>query len=133
MPLFGPQRSAIETRLPRQSVVAVASSCTGSAGATVIAATHGDPLLAVLIFGATQTWIALELACRWRLRWRHSKLQEDIARAALGHPENENLRTLMMDVASTHQDELGRRLPTRPRLGQSTKGSGRLPPDSGAG
>ena len=79
----------------------------------------------MIILGAGQAWLAVELICRWRLRWRHSKLQEDIARKALEHPEDEDLRTLLMDVASTHLDELGDRLPTRPRLKQIRKESTR--------
>jgi hypothetical protein len=70
----------------------------------------------MIFFAATQIWTALEVACRWRLRWRVCRLQEDIVRKAMESPDDENLRTLLIDVASTHVDELGHRLPTRPRL-----------------
>ncbi len=112
------QRWAAKSRYSVRAVGAAASSCTGMAAGTVVAATHGDAVLAVLVFVVAQTWIGLEWFCRWRLRWRFSSLQEDIVRKALGDPGNEDIRTLLVDVASTHMAELGDRLPARPRLNQ---------------
>lgn len=95
---------------------AVIASCGGAAGAATIAAHHGNGAVAVVILLTMQAWSACELICRWRLRWRVARLQEDIARRAMDDPANENLRTLLADVAGTYLDELGTRLPLRPNL-----------------
>jgi hypothetical protein len=113
LPLFGHELPGTRARRPVVTIGAAVSSCTGLTGATVIAAVHGDTLVAVVVFLAAQAWIGVELTCRWRLKWRVSRLLEDIAREALRHPENLHLRTLLIDVASTHLDDLGDRLPTR--------------------
>jgi hypothetical protein len=101
-------------RAPRVGAL-IASSC-GALGAAAVAAKHGSDVVAVTVLLAMQAWSALELVCRWRLRWRIARLQEDIARKAMEDPGNEDLRTLLADVASTHLEELGTRLPVRPKL-----------------
>jgi hypothetical protein len=130
MPLFS-QPSTAERRSSRQSVGAITWSCTGLVGSTVVAATHGSALIATLIFVTAQAWTAVDLTCRWRLRLRFNRLQEDIARAALSQPENEDIRTLLIDVASTHLDDLGNRLPARPQLGRASRGNSLPPPAEG--
>lgn len=99
-----------------RTIGAVIASSTGVAGAAAIATKHGSDVVAVIVFLSMQAWSVCELVCRWRLRWRIARLQEDIARKAIEHPENEHLRTLLADVASTYLDELGTRLPLRPQL-----------------
>ncbi len=88
--------------------------------------------MAVLIFVVAQLWAAVDLVCAWRLRMRQSRLLEDIARKALENPSDENLRTLMLDVASTHSEELGSRLPVRLRLKHSGADAKPHPEDEGS-
>jgi hypothetical protein len=104
-----PRRS---TRLARTAGAAM-MSCTGAGGAVTIASTHGSTSVALLVFGTMQVWGACELLCRWRLKWRHARLHEFLVRKAADSPENENLRTLLIDFASTHPDDFGERLPVR--------------------
>jgi hypothetical protein len=104
---------------PRGAGAVIASS-SGALGAAAIAAKHGSDVATVTVLLATQTWSAVELICRWRLRWRIARLQEDIARKAMEDPANENLRTLLADVASTHLDDLGTRLPIRDDLAKTS-------------
>ncbi len=99
-----------------RTVGVVIASSTGALGAAAVAAKHGSDVVAILVLLSAQAWSACELVCRWRLRWRIARLQEDIARKAMEHPENGELRTLLADVAATYLDEVGTRLPLRPEL-----------------
>jgi hypothetical protein len=110
----GPRQQTGASRI-RRAGAALASSG-GLIGATAIAAKHGSDTVAVTVFLTMQLWSAVELVCRWRLRWRITRLQEDIARKAMADPGNDDLRTLLTDVASTHIEEIGPRLPVRPKL-----------------
>ena len=92
------------------------TSCAGICGAVSIAAAHGGSPLALLVFGTTQIWGTCELLCWWRMRWRYERLYESIARKAEEQPDNQHLRTLLADIASTHLDDLGQRLPVRREL-----------------
>jgi hypothetical protein len=94
----------------------VVASGAGVVGAAAVAASHGNEVLAVTVFLCMQIWGIFELACRWRLKWRMARLQEDIARKAMENPGNADLRTLMADVAATYLDEIGTRLPLRPQI-----------------
>src|SRR5260370_31962214 len=107
------RRTPLGTARAAGSVVA---SCSGAGGAAFIASQHGNDAVAVTVFLIMQAWSVCDLVCRWRLKWRHARLQEFIARRAAEHPEDQNLRTLLVDMASTHLDELGMRLPVRPQL-----------------
>jgi len=99
-----------------RTVGSVVASCSGAAGAAFIASNHGNDTVAVTVFLIMQAWTICDLICRWRLKWRGARLQEAIARKAMEHPKDQNLRTLLVDVASTHLDDLGMRLPVRPQL-----------------
>lgn len=98
---------------------AIGTSVSGTFGSVAIGLAHGSTPLGVVIFIVAQAWGGVELACWWRLRWRLSRLQEDVARRALQDPENENLRTLMLDIAATLPGDPGDRLPSRPQLTQA--------------
>ena len=95
---------------------AITASCSGVGGATTIAATHGSSSVALAVFFTMQAWGACELLFRWRLKWRHARLQEAIVIKAMEKPDDEGLRTLLADVASTHLSDLGERLPIRRHL-----------------
>jgi len=101
---------------PARTIGAVMTSCTGVGGAATISAAHGNSSVALLIFGATQIWGICELVCRLHLRWCYTKRYDSILRRATEHPDDQNLRTLLVDIASTHPDELGERLPLRHEL-----------------
>lgn len=115
MALRRDRRPARSPRRVRAAGAAVTSFAGAGAG-TLVSAAHGSTVLAVLLVVSSQLWMAVELGFRCWLRWRHYKLQEDIIRAALQNPENECLRTLLVDVASTHLEDLGDRLPVRAQL-----------------
>jgi len=115
MTAFGsrpPQRRRDLTR----TIGATITSCAGAGSAATIYAVHGNSPVALLVFGSMQIWTMLELVLRWRMRSRYSRLFEIIARKAADHPDNMDLRTLLVDIASTHLDELGERLPVRKDL-----------------
>jgi len=95
---------------------AIASSCTGTGGAIAIAVEHGNPVVAVALLGVMQTWSACELLFRWRMKWRYACLHEYLIRKAADNPGDEDLRTLLIDFASTQPDELGTRLLARTHL-----------------
>ena len=54
-----------------------------------------------------------ELICRWRMKWRYIRLYEIVVQKAAERPDDANLRTLLIDLASTHLDDLGDRIPIR--------------------
>jgi hypothetical protein len=101
-------------------VGAAMTSCTGAGSAVFIASAHGSTMMALLVFGTMQIWGVCELLFRWRLKWRHARLHEFLVRKAADNPDNENLRTLLVDFASTHLDDVGERLPIRPSLKRSS-------------
>jgi hypothetical protein len=112
-----------------RSVGAVIASCAGAGCAAVIASKHGSDIDAIAIFLSMHAWTAGELLCRWRLRWRIARLHEDIARTALERPDDEALRTLLVDVTSTRVDESDDRLPLRPQLIQKSTQENEKPRD----
>jgi hypothetical protein len=63
-----------------------------------------------------QIWGICELLCRWLLKWRYARLHEFLARKAAENPANQDLRTLLVDVASTSLADVGERLPIRRNL-----------------
>jgi hypothetical protein len=101
---------------PARTVGAAITSCAGVGGAITISAGHGDTAIALLVFGTMQIWGMSELACRWLLKWRYARLHEFLARKAADNPANQDLRTLLIDVASTTLDDIGERIPTRQNL-----------------
>jgi hypothetical protein len=113
-----PKPTKRSTHLVR--IGAAITSCTGAGGAVTIALAHGSTAVALLVFGTMQVWGACELLCRWRLKWRHARLHEFLVRRAADNPEDENLRTLLVDFASTHLDDIGERLPVRPSFQQTS-------------
>lgn len=108
---------------------AAVTSCAGAGAGVLVSAAHGNSVVAILLVVSSQLWTAIEIGFRCRVRWRHYRMQEDIVRAALQQPENEWLRTLLIDVASTHLDEIGDRLPVRRQLNPPGKRP-RRPPDA---
>ncbi len=73
-------------------------------------------MVALSTFAVMQIWPVFELVLRWR-RWaRYAKLHEFLVRRAADQPENEHLRTLLIDSASTYADDLGEPIPVRPEL-----------------
>jgi hypothetical protein len=101
---------------PARTIGAALTSCAGTGGAITISAAHGDPAVALLVFGTMQIWGTSELVCRWRLKWRYARLHEFLARKAAENPSDQNLRTLLIDVASTTLDDISERIPTRQKL-----------------
>jgi hypothetical protein len=97
-------------------VGAAVSSCSGVGGAITISTSHGNPLVALLIFTVMQIWPMSELTLNLFLKWRYASLYEFIARKAAEHPENLHLRTLLVDVASTNSCEVGDRVQVRKNL-----------------
>lgn len=85
------------------------SSCTGAGGATMVMATHGSAWVAVTIFLTMQIWLVSELV----VRQRNAKLHDYLVRKAAESPQDHNLRTLLVDNASTCPTEAGERLPIR--------------------
>lgn len=112
MPL---RRSSVITGRSNLLLGGAATRSVGLGAVAIIAAVHGSAPLVVMTYGAGLTWV-IGMIFGWRLRWRLSMLLDDIARQAMKNPGDEDLRTLLVDVSSTHLDELGTRLPTRPRL-----------------
>jgi hypothetical protein len=103
-------------RDPIRSIGAVITSCSGVGGAVTIYVHHGSADMALLIFGTMQIWGACDLISRYLLKFRFAKLFENVALRAAENPENEHLRTLLIDVASTCPYEIGSRIPTRHKL-----------------
>jgi hypothetical protein len=101
---------------PARTVGAALTSCAGVGGAITISAAHGDTAVAVCVFGTMQIWGMSELVCRWLLKWRYARLHEFLARKAADNPADQDLRTLLIDVASTTLDDIGERIPTRQNL-----------------
>ena len=99
-----------------RTIGAAITSCAGAGGAATIYAAHGSGPAALVIFGAMQLWGICELIFRWQIKWRYAKLYEAIARKAAEHPDDQGLRTLLVDLASTHLDDIGERLPVRKDL-----------------
>jgi tRNA(His) 5'-end guanylyltransferase len=64
------------------------------------------------IFLTMQVWPACELV----VRLRYARLHEFLVRKAAENPQDHNLRTLLVDAASTCPAEVGERLPVRTRL-----------------
>lgn len=64
-----------------------------------------------------------ELMCRWRMKWRYARLCEVVVPKAAEHPEDVNMRTLLIDMAGTHLDDLGERMPIRNDLKRSASSS----------
>jgi hypothetical protein len=104
------------TRMDTARTVGAISSCTGAGGAITIATVHGSTLVALTMFGVMQLWGACELLVRWCIKWRYMRLHEDLVRRAADHPDDANLRTLLVDSASTSLDDVGERLPVRAEL-----------------
>jgi hypothetical protein len=50
------------------------------------------------------------------MKWRYAQLYDFLVRKAADQPDNQHLRTLLVDIASTHLDDLGERLPVRKEL-----------------
>jgi hypothetical protein len=101
---------------PARTIGAAITSCAGTGGAITISASHGNAKIALLIFGVMQIWGTSELACRLLLKWRYARLHEFLARQAAANPSNQDLRTLLVDVASTSLDDIGERIPIRQEL-----------------
>ena len=101
---------------PAGTIGAAITSCAGVGGAVTICASHGSHPVALLIFGFMQIWGICELICRWRMKWRYAQLYDYLVRKAVDQPDNQHLRTLLVDIASTHLDDLGERLPVRKEL-----------------
>lgn len=101
---------------PVRTIGAAITSCAGAGGAITISASHGNTKIALFIFGAMQIWGTSELVCRWLLKWRYARLHEFLARQAAANPSNQDLRTLLVDIASTSLDDIGERLPIRDEL-----------------
>jgi hypothetical protein len=101
---------------PIKTISAAATSCAGIGGAASICATHGSDRIALLIFASTQAWALCELIGRWWMKWRYERLWETLIHTAAEHPDDVNRRTLLIDMASTHLDELGERVPVRDDL-----------------
>jgi hypothetical protein len=100
------------------------SSFAGVGGAVTIMSSHGSTSVALTIFAVMQIWGACELLFRWRIKWRYARLHEDLVRMAAARPDDQNLRTLLIDSASTYLDDVGERLPTRTGL-KDVPGQGR--------
>lgn len=101
---------------PARTIGAAITSCASAGGAVTICTAHGSSPVALLVFGVMQIWGMCELICRWRMKWRYAQLYEAIAQKAVEHPYDQDLRTLLVDLASTHLDDLGERLPVRQDL-----------------
>ena len=101
---------------PARTVGAALTSCAGVGGAITISAAHGDAAVALFVFGTMQIWGMSELVCRLLLKWRYARLHEFLARKAADNPADQDLRTLLIDVASTTLDDIGERIPTRQNL-----------------
>lgn len=89
------------------------SSCAGAGGAALVMATQGSAWVAVTIFVMMQIWLVSELV----VRQRNARLHEFLVRKAAEDPRNHDLRTLLVDNASTCPTEAGERLPLREVLG----------------
>ena len=100
----------------RARVGSLLVSATGTCGAAGVVALHGGAGLPIAVFAVSQTWAAAELACHWLMRWQLFQIQKRILLAALADPSNQDLRTLLVDVGSTHQFDLSDRLPLRTEL-----------------
>ena len=72
--------------------------------------------MVLFVFGTMQIWGMSELVCMWLLKWRYAKLHGFLARKAADNPADQNLRTLLIDVASTTLDDIGERIPARQNL-----------------
>lgn len=101
---------------PARTIGAALTSCAGTGGAITISAAHGDTAVALFVFGIMQIWVISELVFTWRLKCRYARLHEFLARKAADNPANQDLRTLLIDVASTTLDDIGERIPTRQNL-----------------
>jgi hypothetical protein len=99
-----------------RTIGATMTSCAGAGSAATIFSFHGSSPDAFIVLGSMQIWAILELIFRWQVKWRYSRLFEAIAQKAAENPSNAELRTLLVDIASTHIDELGERLPVRKDL-----------------
>jgi hypothetical protein len=96
-----------------KTISAVVSSCAGVGGAASICAAHSSTRVALLVFASMQVWPLCELICRWRMKWHYMRMYENVVNKAVDHPDDANLRTLLADLASTHLDDLGERIPIR--------------------
>jgi hypothetical protein len=109
----------LPSRVPKRradtakTINAAITSCAGVGGAASICAAHGSIRIALLVFGSMQVWSLYELICQWWMKWRYIRLYEIVAQKAAEHPDDMNLRTLLIDLASTHLDDLGDRIPVR--------------------
>jgi hypothetical protein len=101
---------------PIRTIGATITSCAGAGGAATICATHGSSPLALFVFMAMQVWGICELTCRWIIKLRYIDLYRDIVRRAAEHPDDQDLRTLLVDLASTHLDDVGERISVRKDL-----------------
>lgn len=119
-----PKRKRTETI---RAAGAAVSSITGVGSAMTITSGHGSTLVALTTLGVMQGWGACELLIRWRLKWRYARLHEYLVRTAATRPDDEHLRTLLVDSASTYLDDIGERLPIRPRITRTTQSSLRAP------
>lgn len=112
-----PERKSPKRDLdPTRRIGAAITSCAGVGGAITISAHHGSTSIALLVFGTMQLWGACELFCKILLKWRYAKLHEFLARKAAENPDDQHLRTLLIDVASTSLSDIGDRIPTRHEL-----------------
>jgi hypothetical protein len=110
-----------------KTISAVVSSCAGVGGAASICAAHSSTRVALLVFASMQVWPLCELICRWRMKWHYMRLYENVVNKAVENPDNANLRTLLADLASTHLDDLGERIPIRGDLKKLSRSAGRAP------
>ncbi|HLY66603.1 MAG TPA: hypothetical protein VKU60_13800 [Chloroflexota bacterium] len=111
-----PPEAAKRRAGPVKTISAAITSCAGVGGAASISATHGSNRIALLIFVTTQAWPLCELVARWWIKWRYERLWETLVHNASDHPDDVNRRTLLIDMASTHLDDLGERIPIRDDL-----------------
>jgi tRNA(His) 5'-end guanylyltransferase len=92
-------------------------------------ATNGNIWVALTIFATMQIWPACELL----VRIRYASLHTYLVRKAAENPQDQDLRTLMVDFASTCPTEVGERLPVRAGLKEQCKsGNAQLPGTSPA-
>jgi hypothetical protein len=78
------------------------------------AAAHTPGLLGWIAFAALQLTAVILTLDLVLSRWRHQCLYDDVVRTGLAKCTTpQEVRDLLADLASTHPDHLGRRLPYR--------------------